>query len=787
VAGCCYHCAEPLPDDPPTDLLDGTLQSFCCAGCAAAARWIRDAHLDDYYRLRSAHGRRIDAGATDLGAWDRDEIQAGHVRDTDLGREITLVTDGMRCAACAWLIDRALEREPGMLEVSANAITGRIRLVWDPTRTQLSAPLQRLAALGYRAGLARGTGIERARQAERRRWLLRLGLAGLGALQAMMFAEALYLDTSGQMPLPTRDFLRWVTFLIATPVVFYAGWPFLAGAWRELRHRQPGMDTLIASGSLLAWAGSVVETLRGGPQVWYDTAVMFVFLLLAARLIEQRARAVATAQVDALAQAYPALATRERADGSSETVALARLDRGDIVRVAAGESLPADGQLLDAPAQFSEALLTGESRPVTHVPGASVYAGTICLAQPVRLAVTAVGQATRLSTLTRLVEQAQAHRPRIARVADRIASRFVLVLLIVAIVVYIGWHSHAPQRAFEVLLSLLVISCPCALSLSVPAALATAHGQLSRLGVLATRPDALETLAQATDLVFDKTGTLSTGELELIGVTPLAAVPAAQLLRWAAALERDSRHPIATAFAQAGTLPQVRGLRELPGEGIEGEVDGRALRLGTAAFAAGQPDDGELWLGDGRSALARFQLRERARDDAAEVAHTLRRQGLTLHLYSGDATGTVADFAARVDIADAVGRLTPEQKLARVRALQAEGRIVAMVGDGLNDAPVLAGANVSLVVASAAALAQQAGDFVLTQASLQRVPQAIALARRAQQIIRQNLGWAIAYNLVALPLAASGRVTPWIAALAMVLSSLTVTLNALRLTRTSPP
>jgi Cu2+-exporting ATPase len=782
----CYHCGEALPTAAPQRVFEGESRRFCCNGCAAAAGWIHDAQLGDYYRLRSEEGGRVALLASDLSAWDREEVQQGHAREVPGGREITLVTNGMRCAACAWLIDRALRQEPGILEVSANAITGRIRLLWDPAVTRLSQPLQRLAALGYRPGLARGEAVERARRVERRRWLLRLGLAGLASLQAMMFAEALYFDVRGQMPLPTRDFLRWITFLISTPVVFYAGWPFLEGAWRECRGRRLGMDTLVASGMLLAWGGSVIETLRGGPQVWYDTAVMFVFLLLLARLLEQRARAMASAQVDTLAQACPALATRERPDGSSETVPLARLAVGDIARVAAGDALPADGQLLEAPASFSEALLTGESRAVTRQPGTVVYAGTLCLDQPVRLRVTGIGPATRLSTLTRLVEQAQAHRPRVARLADQVAGWFVLALLFTAVLVYARWHFTAPERAFEVLLCVLVISCPCALSLSVPAALAAAHGYLARIGVLATRPDALEALAQATDLVFDKTGTLSTGQMEIASISTHRGSAREEALALAAALERDSRHPIASAFTEVPITRTATGVQEYPGQGIEGEIESRRLRLGTAPFAAGRGDDGALWLGDGEQPLARFELRETARSDSGHVLAQLSASGLRLHLYSGDDERTVATFAARFGLADFAGRLSPADKLDRVRTLQAQGRIVAMVGDGLNDAPVLAGANVSFVMAEGAPLAQQAADFVLTQASLQRVPDAVALARRTQRIIQQNLAWAVGYNLLALPLAATGQVTPWMAALAMVVSSLTVTLNALRLTRAGP-
>ena len=788
----CYHCGQTLPEAPPQVQIDGQPQSFCCKGCAAATAWIRDLQLSDYYRLRQAPGGRVDQDTTDLGGWDSAEIQAGHVRSVQqvdgLRLEITLVTDGMRCAACAWLIDRALSHEAGVSEVTANAITGRIRLRWDPERTRLSTVLQRLTALGYRPGLARGSEREDNRRAESRRAVQRLGVAALGTVQAMMFAEALYLDSHGQMPIPTRDFLRWVTFLIATPVVFYAGWPFLAGAWRELRLRHPGMDLLVATGVLLAWGGSLIETLRAGAQVWFDAAVMFVFLLLVARQLEQRARAQASARIDALAQATPALATRERADGGTERIASVQLQLGNVVQVAAGEALPADGELLDGAAELSEALLTGESQPVLHQAGDMLHAGSLSPSQALRLRVTRLGQATRLSTLLRLVEQAQAQRPRLARLADRVASRFVISLLALAVLVWAAWMVYAPARAFAVLLSFLVISCPCALALAVPAALAAAHGQLSRWGVLATGSDALENLARATDLVFDKTGTLTTGVLTLDAVQVQAngcgtTIDRASCLAWAASLAAGSRHPVARAFAGQTSSGPVQALHETAGQGLQGQVQGRWLRLGTAPYAAARRDDGGLWLGDGTEALARFELGETLRPEAPAVMAALRQQGLQLHVYSGDAASAVQRQAELLGITDVAARQSPEDKLQRLRALQQQGRVVIMVGDGINDAPVLAGADVSVVVAGSAPLAQQVADVVLTQTSLLHVADAIRLARRTRQVMHQNLAWAVGYNLLALPLAAAGLVKPWMAALAMVVSSLTVTLNALRLTR----
>lgn len=780
AASVCHHCGEGLT-------AAGTVESgdhlFCCSGCAAAANWIEQAALEDYYRLRSVPAGRVDADAGDFAGWDRELVLAEHSRNVPGGREITVLTDAMRCAACAWLVDRALHRIPGVLDAGANAVTGRIVVAWDPQKVALSALMSRLNALGYRPWLATGDAREQAQKQERRRWLIRLGVAGLGAIQAMMFAEALYLDTAGQMPLPTRDFFRWITFLVSTPVVFYSGWPFLEGMWRELRGRRLGMDTLIASSTLLAYFASLVETVRGGPHVWYDAAVMFVLLLLVARMFEQRARLVASAQVDALARARPALATRERDDGRREQVALAELAVGDIVRVASGESVPADGVLLDHACGFDEALITGESAPVQRAPGATALAGSICREQAARIRVTRVGSDTRLSQLTRLVEQAQGERPALARVAERVASGFVLVLAPCALAVYAWWQQHDPSRALEVTLALLVVSCPCALSLAIPTALTAAHGALAKMGVLGLRGDALSALARVDHVVFDKTGTLSNGRPQLDTVGIFNGTDPDDALAIAAALERDSGHPLAHAFSDIHSEHRAEQLHSIPGHGIEARIADASWRLGRAEFAAGGEDDGALWLGRDGIAVARFTVSETGREDARAAVEALQAQGLQVELCSGDAHAPVRRFAAAIGIDTVRSRQTPEQKLAHVRDLQARGDVVAMVGDGLNDAPVLAGADVSIAMAEGAALAQRAADFVVTSPSLLRIPEAIALARRTQVIVRQNLVWALGYNLLALPLAATGHVTPWIAAVGMALSSLLVTLNALRLGR----
>ena len=782
----CYHCGEAIPLSRPhqhTNLVGGDEQQFCCNGCAAAATWISNAALGDYYRLRSANAGRVGTEPLDFSAWDRDAVLAEHSREVDDGRAITVLTDGMRCAACAWLIDRALRQEPGVLDAGANAITGRITIHWDPRITSLSRLMSRLAALGYRPWLATGEARERQQRDQRRRWLLRLGVAGLGAMQAMMFTEALYLDSRGEMAIATRDFFRWIAFLVATPVVFYSGWPFLEGMVRELRGRRLGMDTLIAGSTLMAYFASLAETLRGGPQVWYDAAVMFVLLLLVARMLEQRVRGIASAQIDALSRARPALATREAIGKTIEQVTLAELVVGDIVRVASGEALPADGILLDEASSFDESLISGESAPVVHEVGDTALAGSVCRDQPARLRITRTGSDTRLSQLTRLVERAQAQRPTLARIADKLASGFAVALLLGAAAVYAWWRQHDPSRAFEITLAVLVASCPCALSLAIPAALTAAHGALARIGVLGMRADALSTLARVDRIVFDKTGTLSTGEPYLAAIEVFAGSDRERMLQIAAALERDCRHPLAHALAQAPTPLLATDLHGEPGLGRQGDIDGVTWKIGRAEFAAGRADDGSIWLGDGTRGFARFQIQETSRPDAAAAVATLRAQGVGVEVSSGDAAMAVQQFASTLGIGEIRSRQLPEQKLAHVRELQARGHIVAMVGDGINDAPVLAGADVSFALAAGAALAQRAADMVIVSPSLLRIPQAIALARRTQRIIRQNLVWALAYNLMALPIAATGQVPPWLAALGMALSSLLVTLNALRLTR----
>lgn len=791
AAATCLHCGAALGADATLVEIDGRSAPVCCGGCASAALWIRDAGLGDWFTLRQAEGPKGSQDIEDYSAWAHPDVLASHAHPIPGGLELTVLTDGMRCAACAWLIDRALSGLDGVLEVSANAVSGRIRLAWDPARVALPALLSRLARLGYAPQLAAGMDAEAQRRRTRRQGLLRLGLSALGALQAMMFAEAAWLDHAGQMPLATRDFLRWITLLVSTPVVFWAGAPFLAGMLRELRLRRAGMDTLVAVSLLLAYGASVVETWRGGPQVWFDAAVMFVFLLLLARQLESWARLRASARVDLLARAQPALARRETGAGQVEQVPAMQLRPDDVVQVGAGAALPADGVLLDGPAAVDESLLTGEALPVHKQPGQALLAGSVCGMQALRLRVTAAAGTTRLAQLLRLVERAQAQRPRAAQLADRVAAWFVPAMLVLAAAVAMVWAWVDPVRALPATLAVLAVTCPCALSLAVPAALAVAIGALARRGVLVVDGDALLALATCDRVLCDKTGTLTAGQPELAQVQPVADTEAATALALAAALQRDSGHPLAAAFApHADASVRADAVQVVPGAGVEGSVGAERYRLGQAAFCGlGAADDSGVWLSQLRAGrwcpLLRCVLRDRARPQAAATVRALEGLGLQTELSSGDGPAAVGALATEVGLRAWRARQSPQAKLERLQALQAQGHRVLMVGDGSNDAPVLAGADVAVAMGTGTALAQQAAGLVIPGGALERLPGAIRLARRTQHILRQNLGWAIAYNALAIPPAALGWVSPWIAALGMALSSLLVTLNALRLQRDS--
>ncbi len=788
VSSSCFHCQEPLPSSACAVQVAGTEQWVCCIGCRAAVQWIHGQGLGDYYRLRTDGAGPGRANAVDLGVFDRPAVldyYAGIA--VDGVREITLGLDGLRCAACTWLIERALSAAPGVLRVRVQALTQRLTLRWRESDTSLAALAERLAALGYTPHLADPThALDRIKR-ERRQALKRLVIAGVGMMQAMMYGVALYAGAFDGMDPTVRDFFRWLSMAVAAPVIFYAGQPFFSGAWREWQARRLGMDTPVALALLLAFVASIYESARGGAEVYFDSLTMFVFFLLLGRYAEQSVRHRAQVSLGVLSSGLPPLA--RRIDGDQETeVATLELICGDLVQVAAGCTIPVDGELLDAQAEVDEAILSGESRPLVKHAGNSLLAGSVAVSRPLRLRVVRSGAATVLSSLARMAEHAQADKPASLLMAERVAQFFVARVLILTLVVGLLWLIFAPERAFEVSLAVLVVSCPCALSLALPTALAAGSQGLARLGVMVVRPAALETLAQIRQVIFDKTGTLTDGHIRIAQINLAAGVTSEHALTIAATLESEATHPIARAFAHPAILSEVSERQQIAGLGVAAHIQGKAYRIGRADFALSPAAQalpypaGDIILSCEGRALAAFTLEDQLRDDASLAIADLQAAGCQTVLLSGDSAARVAEVAQRLKITQWYADQQPAAKITVLEQIQAAGPAL-MVGDGVNDAPVLARAAVSAAMGQGADLAKAHADLILLGSQLRALPQAMALAKRSMAVIHQNLRWAYAYNAIAIPAAALGWVPPWLAAIGMSLSSIVVVGNSMRLLR----
>ena len=793
MSAACWHCGEPLPaGEALLATVAGIAHAVCCQGCRAAAEWIDQLGLADYYRLRSEPASRPREGDGDAATWRRAELVRHVVRDLGDGRrEAIVLVDGLRCTACVWLIERALGALPGVASVQVNASARRARIVWNAAQCDLARIVEAFERAGYRALPLDAAALEDSRRAESRAALKRLVVAGFGAMQAMMYASALYLGAFDGMDTSTRDLFRWLGLLVASPVVLYSARPFFSGAIRALHARHLAMDVPVALAIALIYAASVVEAVRGGSEVYFDSVSMFVFFLLVGRQLEMRARHHAGDLTDALARLAPAFADRIRADGSLERVGASELVAGDRVLVASGDALPADGAFAGARCRVDEALLSGESTPVVKRDGDALVAGSVVVDGPLELRVERVGPDTALAGIVALVARAQTERPRLAREGEQAAARFVARVLVLAALTALVWSVLDPSRAFAATLAVLVVSCPCAFALAVPAALTRALAVLARRGVLVVHVDAIEALAGATHVVFDKTGTLSEPQLAVERIDA-PDTTTAHALALAAALARGSRHPVARAIlAAANDVAPVTAddVEEVAGGGLRGRVDGLDVRLGQPAFAIPGHEcvDGAaseaVVLADDDAAVATFHLSEQLRPGARAALGILAAQGLALEIASGDAPSKVAAIAERVAVRDWRARLRPEGKLARLRALREQGARVIAVGDGVNDAPVLAGADVAIAIGDGSGLAQASSDIVLARADLGALPEAIAIARETMVALRRNQRWALAYNLVAVPFGALGWVPPWLAALGMSVSSLVVVLNATRIGR----
>ncbi|WP_071910077.1 heavy metal translocating P-type ATPase [Aeromonas sp. SCS5] len=795
----CFHCGEPVPANSGYSLeIKGIVRPMCCPGCQAVAETIMECGLASYYDHRTAPGIKGELVPEELAAlthYDLAEVQQEFVTDSGTGRETTreiqLTVEGLTCAACAWLIERHLMTLSGLRYINVNTTTHRARIKWDPAQLSLSDILKGFAKIGYRAYPFQTHQQEALYAKEVRSYMFRLALAGLGSMQVMMCAVALYMDLFISVEDEFMVYFKWISLLLSTPIMIYSAQPFYINAWRSLKQGHLSMDVSVSLALIGAFIASMWATVFNTGEVYYDSITMFVFFLLLGRFLELRARRKASESSSNLARLVPIMATLIDQDSERE-VAAKTLQVGDRVRVLAGATLPADGVIVAGEASLNEAMLTGEQLPLFKQCGDLVYAGTINTDAPLQIRVTHRIEESRISQIMRLQDHALDDKPAIAQMADQLSRHFILVLLIIAAAVWTFWHFHQPEQAFWIALAVLVATCPCALSLATPTALTSATANLTRNGILLRRGHVLDILTKANRIVMDKTGTLTTGEIRLSATTALSTLNADGCLSIARALEAQSEHPIARAFRlptdEVAQLPQASEITPVIGHGITGLVDGVRYRIGSASWLGIESDDNAqhglaIYLADEQQLLARFDLDDTLRPDAKALIDAFKAAGLQTTILTGDSSSQADEIARTLGVDELVKGVTPDGKLAYLKAREAEGEISIMVGDGINDAPVLAGAHASFAMAGGTDLAKNSADAILLADDLSRLLDARRLALRTRKIIIENFTWSIGYNLLVLPLAACGWLPPYLAAAGMSLSSLIVVTNSMRLNR----
>ncbi len=821
--GSCFHCGLPVDESQaaPELEVDGKQCVFCCFGCQAVCKAIVDAGLDDYYRHRTeeavtANQPVIPNFLERVSLYDRPEIQKGFVSQQDNGCEAFLLLENIRCPACLWLNEKNLRSLPGVIDVHIDDISQRARVRWDPDVIQLSQILTAITDIGYIAhpyDASRNAHLQKLRQ---RRSTEKLIFAGAIGMLVMNFSLATYFmsvpESGGVLPL-WISIGRWTSVVLVTLIMAYSGQEFFASAWGDLRNRRLGMDIPVVLGLSFAYVGSLYATISGHGEVYFDSIAMFVFFLLLARRYELGGKLRAADHLDRLARITPKTALRIDDDGSRQVTAVEELLPGDLIRLVPGETVPVDGTISSVSSNFDESLITGEPHPVLRQHGDHVVAGAVNGEQPVDIRVTRTVQASTLSEIQQLVEHGLEQRPYYARLAQQVAGWFVVAILIIAVATAGYWFYVEAENWLSSVIAVLIVTCPCALALATPVALAVSAGRFMQIGVLPLRMQALDELANSEYFVFDKTGTLTAGSPALSAVHTTGSLSRGQSLSHAAALSADSEHPLAKAVRlndpgqDAASGQVVTGKHNVPGSGVMADIDGMRWSLGKPGFTRQAFAEAEINLSPEMQALVKdSQLNGQlvsllANANGIQAILTFDdplRSGVQLMLnrlkdtgvkkftvLSGDSQASVSNLCDQLGLSDGHGGLSPQDKLSWTRKRQREGHNIVMFGDGINDAPTLAAADASISFSAATDLANASSDFLILGDDPAALAEARHLARITRKNIMQNLAWAAAYNLVAVPFAAAGYIPPWGAAIGMSVSSLVVVMNALRLQSTS--
>ncbi len=802
----CFHCGEPVPASLDlTVTIDNTPQPMCCPGCQAVAEQIISLGLTDYYRHRTELPEKASELVPDelrkLDVFNLPQVQDGFVQtlDEDI-KEATLIIDGISCPACTWLIESRIAALEGIDAIQVNFTTQRCRVSWQEHVLHLSDILAAILRLGYKSQPYNHQQREQFYEDERKSQLISLGIAGLFGMQVMMIAIALYFGEYSGIEDVYRRFLSWVSLVLTLPVLFYSARKIFMGAFRDIRNRHPGMDIPISLGLMIAMAGSITATLKGSGHIYYDSIVMFVFFVLAGRYFEFMSRKKSVAYLDNILSVLPAYATRLGEDGETEAIDIGSLAVDELILVKPGEVVPVDGTVVSGHSSVDESVLSGESLPLEKRSGMNVIGGSVNIESPLTIRVKQIGEATFLSGVTRMIEAAGSQKTHTIQFADRLVSIFIIAILTIAAAVASYWYLNDPVRWLPITVAVLVVSCPCALSLAMPTAMSVAASTLIQKGMALLERNALESLNKVDCFVFDKTGTLTTGQLELKHIDIYAnGYSRETIVNLAARLESGSEHPLAKAILNAS---DIKGnvinddLRNFPGQGIAGNIDGQNWYIGTEQFVRSwcseesaqlqhaEPDLRRILMATDTGIVASLYFEDKLRQNSAELVSSLQREGYKVILMSGDHHTAVQHCAENLGIENYLAELKPDDKLAQLEILQQQGHVVCIVGDGINDAPAFAQANVAVAMTEASDLTKLNADILLLNQDINSISSLLAIARKASTTIRANFGWAIGYNFVALPFAIAGWLAPWMAALGMSLSSLVVVLNATRIAKT---
>ncbi|AXV65483.1 cadmium-translocating P-type ATPase [Pseudoalteromonas lipolytica] len=784
----CFHCLESVPKGfNATVVIDGKAQPMCCIGCQTVAENIVAQGMTDYYKFRTVRSGKVEQLVPEqlelIKSYDNEDIQDEFIATSHELSEVLLTVEGITCAACAWLIEKQLLNLSAIRRVDVNTSTNRAMIQWDKSVTPLSKIITALHEIGYKAYPFQADLEASQKQQAAKAYIRRLGVAGLMTMQVMMFAFAMYFGMFSGMEENFEQYFRWISLVLASPVILYSALPFLTNAINGLRAKQLNMDLPVSLAIFGAYGASCYATIMSVGEVYFESICMFTFLLLLGKYLEFRARLKASEFTANLQKLLPLTARIIDNTHQESIVAAKKLKLGDVVLIKAGETIPADGIVIKGKTTVDEAMMTGEHQPVNKFVNHQVFAGTINHDGVISIEINKIGQNTLINQIIKLQHTALTKRPRLVEITDKVAQWFVACLLLFASITAIGWYQVDPEHAFWITISVLVATCPCALSLAIPTALTCAVASLTKRGILIKQAHVLETLPQLSDIAFDKTGTLTQGRftierIELIDNT----YSEAEALTLAAQLESFSEHPIANAFAGFNnSVNPFENVTIEPGKGITANLNNEHFAIGKSGWFETDKADAQATLYVNKQIVARFYLSDSLRNNADKLIKNLHAQHIKCHMLTGDASNSGERLAKQLNLDTVHAGCSPQDKQTHVDALASKGAVVAMVGDGVNDSPVFASAHLSIAMETGADISKNSADVVLLNSDLSAIEHLLSVSKKTRRIVKQNLALSLIYNGSILPLAALGLVAPWMAVIGMSASSILVITNSLRL------